>query len=152
MSAGAAVRTLLSSSPIVWFDVVRTGATAAVVEIGLRTVSLARIARVLGVQLRLDGASGGIRDLSQLCLTRREQQRLDVAWRVLRRRPFNGTCLRRALVGARILRKRDHAVRIGVRKADGRIAAHAWIEIDGVSLDPAAIDTFKALAPVRIAR
>ena len=69
-------------------------------------------------------------------LSMNERRRLRIAWRVLAIGPFDGSCLRRALVGAWMLRSRDHAVRIGVRKTPDGIRAHAWLEIDGVSLDP----------------
>ncbi len=65
------------------------------------------------------------------------------------------TCLPRSLALQRMLRSRGVAaeLRIGVRKepvAGGGIAAHAWIEVDGVPLgEPQAIEArFQTLVPV----
>lgn len=46
---------------------------------------------------------------------------------------YRMTCLRRALVLQRLLRQRgaDAQLRIGVRKVDGALQAHAWVEYDG---------------------
>lgn len=116
-----------------------TVALAPLVEIGLRTVGVQRTARRLGVDLRLDGAPEGAEAGDRVVpLDRAERRQLRVAWRLLALGPFDGTCLRRSLIGARLLRRRSHAVRIGVRKVGGELTAHAWLEIDGVSLDPAA--------------
>lgn len=43
------------------------------------------------------------------------------------------SCLTRSIALSRVLRRRgtDAAVRIGVRTADNRVEAHAWVEIDG---------------------
>ncbi len=64
------------------------------------------------------------------------------------------TCLPRALALQRMLAKRGipSALRIGVRKESGGgsgIAAHAWVEVDGVALgEPAAIEErFRPLLP-----
>jgi hypothetical protein len=53
------------------------------------------------------------------------------------------TCLPRSLALCRMLRRRGYAaqVRIGVRRENDRIAAHAWVEVDGAPLgEPAAIE------------
>jgi hypothetical protein len=129
-----------------WTDL-RTGLItlllAPIVEVGLRLAGLRRTADALGVRLLLD------RPIERTASTRRdvplsayERRRLRVAWRVLAVGPFDDSCLRRALVGARMLRSRDHAVRIGVRKTPDGVRAHAWLEIDGVSLDPDASADF----------
>jgi hypothetical protein len=33
----------------------------------------------------------------------------------------------------------DGAIQIGVKPGDGRMLAHAWVELDGQTIDPAAI-------------
>jgi hypothetical protein len=50
--------------------------------------------------------------------------------------PVPASCLPRALVLARLLRDQGLAaeLRIGVARADGRFAAHAWVEHGGVPL------------------
>lgn len=145
MSLRSAVRTLFRRPPSAWLRATHAVALAALVEAGLRTVQLPRLARALGVQLVLDGSPSAVGDVSCVSLTEREREGLDVTWRVLRHRPFNGTCLRRALLGARVLRHRDHAVRIGVQKLAGEVKAHAWLELDGVVLDPDGVEGFRIL-------
>lgn len=148
MSTLRTARTLVMSGPLVWWDAVRTVAVAAVVEIGLRTVKLPVLARLLGVSLRLDLQPTPHAPSGRVSFSPRERQRLRVARTVLRHRPFNGTCLRRSLIAAWVLRKRDHGVRIGVRKAGDTMAAHSWLEVDGISLEPEADENFSFLAPI----
>src|SRR5699024_5458543 len=107
MSTLRAARTLAMAGPLVWWDAGRTVAVVAVVEIGLRTVKLHALARLLGVRLRLDPQSSPRPLSGPVEFSPRERQRLQVARKVLRHRPFNGTCLRRSLVAGWILRKRD---------------------------------------------
>jgi hypothetical protein len=54
-----------------------------------------------------------------------------------RRSPYTATCLPRSLTLWWLLRRRgiDSYLRIGVRKAAGRIEAHAWVELQGLVLD-----------------
>ncbi|GAA4836917.1 hypothetical protein GCM10023221_12740 [Luteimicrobium xylanilyticum] len=148
MSAGTAVRRLATAARLPArqkVDAVQLVIVATTVELGLRLTTLPRLARLLRVRVALDAAPSTVVDVDGLALDERERERLDVAWRILRRRPFNGTCLRRAMLGGFVLRRRDHAVRIGVRKANGIVAAHAWLELDGVSLDPDGVRQFHVL-------
>jgi Transglutaminase-like superfamily len=142
----SANRLVRAVSNATWTDVgtgVITLLLAPVVELGLRLAGLTRTANVLGVRLLLDRPVDGTAPTSRdIPLSAYERRRLRVAWRVLAVGPFDGSCLRRALIGAWILRSRDHAVRIGVRKTPDGIRAHAWLEIDGVSLDPDASGDF----------
>jgi hypothetical protein len=48
-----------------------------------------------------------------------------------------GTCLQRSVVLWWLLRRRrlGAELRIGVRRAGGRLAAHAWVECGGLALD-----------------
>lgn len=140
------VRTLLRRPPRTWVRAGHAAVLAALVELGLRTLRLPRLARLLRVRLVLDGAAGRRTDPRLIRLSADERERLDVAWRVLRHRPFNGTCLRRALLGAYVLRYRDHAVRIGVLKVAGEVKAHAWLEVDGIVVDPDGVESFRTLA------
>lgn len=49
----------------------------------------------------------------------------------------DATCLRQSLLVYYLLRRKGLApgLKIGVRKDDGRLDAHAWVELDGVPLD-----------------
>ena len=51
--------------------------------------------------------------------------------------PVEATCLRQSLLVYGLLRRRGSApeLKIGVRREDTAIAAHAWVELAGVSLD-----------------
>lgn len=147
MSRLHAARTLLHRPPSAWLDAARTVVLAGVIELALRRMSVTRLSALLRVQLLLDGNPAASGTATELRLSPRERQRLDVTWRVLRHRPFNGTCLRRALLAGRAVRHRDHTVRIGVRKIAGVVNAHAWLELDGIVLDLDMVDDFKVLAP-----
>lgn len=65
---------------------------------------------------------------------------------------WNMTCLRRAIVLCRLLARRDipAVLRIGARRSGGGIAAHAWVEVQGVPLDnpPDIADRYPVLLPV----
>lgn len=110
-----------------------TAAWACVVEAALRTGRTPQIARRLGVPL--DQATPAGAPGAPLALTPAEKRSLRTVRRVLSHRPFNGTCLRQALLVGHALRARRPVLRIGVRKADGELLAHAWVEIDGYAID-----------------
>lgn len=60
---------------------------------------------------------------------------------VARRPPWSTTCLVRSLVLVAQLRRRNVAacrLRIGVRTAEGKLEAHAWVEYRGVPVNDAA--------------
>ena len=128
--------TLARLGPRCWVDIVYVGALSAFIEVRLRTGSLADLASGLGVPLDATGSASPPGGADAIALSPVEARRLNVAWRVLRRRPFNGTCLRRALVGGHILRRHDPRLHVGVRRVRGGVEAHAWVAMSGVSLDP----------------
>ena len=139
-TVGEVLRRARRVRPIdLWTGLV-TAALAPLVELGLRTIGVRRTAELLDVRLRLDGAPDEAERTRRVPLSRGERRKLRIAWWLVAVLPFDGSCLRRSLIGARLLRKRSHAVRIGVRKEAGEFKAHAWLEIDGASLDPAAAD------------
>ncbi len=118
---------------------VRVIAVTIIVEIGLHTTTLPRLARLLRVRLDVDGhpAQDGIAlDPPVMLGIRRYGRAMD---RVLRRWPFGDTCLRRALILGFLIRRLDPILCIGVRRDDaGEIAAHAWLVVASVTLDPTA--------------
>ena len=61
--------------------------------------------------------------------------------RARRLSPFGGNCLSQSLALLWLLRRAGHEgeIKIGVKPADGRMLAHAWVELDGEVIDPAAI-------------
>lgn len=74
----------------------------------------------------------------------------DLARAVGGRSPWRTTCLRQALAVWLLLRRRQlpAEVRIGVIAGQAPFQAHAWVELDGVALDPlaAAHSAFPPLA------
>lgn len=116
---------------------------ATVVEVGLRTTSLPRVCRWLGVRLDLTTPATAVG--SSPTLPRWAADSAAVVDRVLRRWPMGETCLRRCLVLGHRLRGLDPVLRIGVRRGPaGEFLAHSWLEIGGHSLDA----TFSDFAPL----
>lgn len=132
-----------------WPGVLMAAAVAVIVEIGLRTMTLPRLAKLLGVPLRLDDGDAVMPEPGVLRARPWVRRRLRATRRVMRHWPFGDTCLRRALVSGHRLRRLHPALRVGVAKIDGRIQAHAWLELNGVSLDPAGAAAYRTLETVR---
>ena len=55
--------------------------------------------------------------------------------------PVSGNCLSQSLALLWLLRRSGLAgeIKIGVKSADGQMLAHAWVELNGQLIDPAAI-------------
>lgn len=126
-------------------------AVSTVVEIGLRTTTLPRLARFLGTPLAVADASRpapapSVRDSPRVVLPPRARRQVDATRRVLRHWPFGDTCLRQALVSGQRLRKLGPTLHIGVARRDGEVRAHAWLLIDGCVLDP--LDAARSYTPL----
>lgn len=106
---------------------------AVVVELGLRTTTLPRLARALGTPLAVEGYVGAA---DAYLLPRWAVHRMNAARRVLRHWPFGDTCLRQALVCGRLVRRLGPALQLGVAKVDGEVRAHAWLVVNGTVVDP----------------
>lgn len=114
---------------------------ALVVEVGLRTTSLPRLARLLGTPLAVGTDAAGPEAMTAPAAVRLEpwaRRRVRATRRVLRRWPLGDTCLRQALVSGQRLRRLGPSLHVGVAKIDGEIRAHAWLVIRGGVLDPMA--------------
>lgn len=133
MSGIGAVRSALRRPPRRWWTVLRTVLLAAAVEIGLRWGSLPWIARTLGVPV--SGPDQPATDEAFAALTPGERDDVATVRRVLAARPFNGTCLRQALLVGHALRARRPVLRLGVRKTGGTVRAHAWVQIGNHAID-----------------
>lgn len=107
---------------------------AALVELGLRTVALDRLAAGLGVPLATTEARQVAEPMRTLPPWARARVR--ATRRVLRHWPFGDTCLRQALVSGRLLRHLRPTLQVGVARIDGEVRAHAWLVIQGAILDP----------------
>lgn len=123
---------LVALGPRHWPLVLRVAATAAAVELAVRTLPLPVVSRLARVPLAVGPERPGD---AWAAIGEPDRRRAELALRVLRGRPFRATCLRRALVLGILLRRHRPALRVGVAKAGGAVAAHAWLEVDGVSLD-----------------
>ncbi len=122
---------LVRLGPGGWHRVVHTALTARRIERSLRSDPLPRTAELFGARLDLAAPA----NQGDLTFSAEEEKALAVALRTLARPQFNGTCLRRALVMADILRDRRPILRVGVAKQKGEVFAHAWIEVEGVAID-----------------
>jgi hypothetical protein len=117
------------------------------VEAGLRFGTVPRLAKRLGISMdeRVGTPAWGGVPLSPA-----ERRGVDAARRIVRRWPVEARCLRRSLLVGHVLRGRRPALRLGVAKHDGRVHAHAWIEVDG--LIPEDTEHGVTFVPLRRAR
>ena len=110
---------------------------AVCVELALKVMPFSRLLERLR---RAQSDSAAVADDGSLAA--REYQRLrrfvTVAYEML---PFPATCLRQSLVLYGLLERRGVPSRfcVGVTKDGSALAAHAWIDCDGVANDPAAL-------------
>ena len=108
---------------------------AALVELGVHTMRLPRLAQLAGAPLDL---GHGVPAPMDDPLPHWALRRLDIVNAVMRHWPLNNMCLRRSLVAGHRLRKLHPTLRVGVSR-DGRVLqAHAWLEIDGRYFDAGA--------------
>lgn len=125
-------------------------ALAVVVEVGLRTTTLPRLARALGTPLAVDGSDAYAAPADAVLLPDWAVLRMHSVRRVLRHWPFGDTCLRQALVCGWLLRRLRPALQLGVAKVDGEVRAHAWLVVGGTVVDPRrAVSSYQPLTAVR---
>lgn len=106
------------------------------IEASLRSATLPTTCRRL--RIRLDLEQGGPPDGTAV-LPRWTQVPIHAALAVARRWPAGDTCLRRCLLVGHRIRELGPVLRIGVRRDEhGAFRAHAWLEIDGRTLDAGA--------------
>ena len=69
-------------------------------------------------------------------------RRARLALIIMRWWPFGDTCLRKSLVVGNRLASLSPELFIGVRTlgGDGSIAAHAWLKVSGIDIDPTSAD------------
>lgn len=127
-------------------EVLRAVATMVVIETCLRTTDLPTTCRRL--RLAVDLTSAAPPATARTLLPRHTRRAVRASHAVVSRWPAGDTCLRRCLLVGHRLHGLDPVLRIGVaRTADGRFAAHSWLEVGGRTLDPAAA-AFATLGPV----
>jgi hypothetical protein len=123
---------------------------AVVVEVGLRTTTLPRLARALGTPLAVDGYDAFADGADAVLLPRWAVRRVHAARRVLRHWPFGDTCLRQALVCGWLVRRLRPALQLGVAKVEGEVRAHAWLVVNGTVVDPRrAVSSYQPLTAAR---
>jgi hypothetical protein len=122
---------------------------AVVVEVGLRTTTLPRLARALGTPLAVDGFEAIADPTVVRLLPPWAVRRMHAARRVLRHWPFGDTCLRQALVCGWLVRRLGPQLQLGVAKVDGEVRAHAWLVVGGTVVDPRrAVSSYQPLGRV----
>lgn len=115
---------------------VRAVATLLVIGVCLRTGGVDTACARL--RIRSDLVSAREPRAGTVVLPRRTRTPVRACCAVASVWPGGDTCLRRCLLLGAQLRRLDPVLRIGVRRSqDEAFAAHAWLEIDGVALDPA---------------
>jgi len=108
---------------------------ALVVEGAIRLAPVAKLARWLGVPFRPgdEQTPGAPVDPPDLDDKDRRRARLTLA--VMDHWPFvEGTCLRQSLVLGHFFRRHDPTLRLGVKREDCHLTAHAWIEVGSATL------------------
>lgn len=124
-------------------EILRALGPMVLIEVSLRTTDL----RTTCWRLRVDcDLASTAAPASQLAVLPRHARRAFFASRlVVSRWPAGDTCLRRCLLIGHRLRRLGPVLRIGVKRGpNGELAVHAWLEIDGCTLDPTAVE-FAAL-------
>jgi hypothetical protein len=131
-------RRLHGAGPVDLVRIACAFAVAAGVEIGLRSLRLPRLCRLLGVPLDTSATPEVV--AGTVVVPPWAQRRLAATRRALAHSPFGDSCLRVALVGGFMVRQLEPVLKIGVAKQGGDVRAHAWLEIGGLSLDPGSVD------------
>lgn len=144
-SFGAAARTFVRLPLAAKLDYTAVVALAGFAEVGLRVLPLRQLSRLLKVGYSAASPLPEPDRAADLQLPPWAFTRLRTVSTVMRRWPVDGTCLRHSLIAGQRLRRLSPELVIGVRRTEqGAVEAHAWLQIGGVSLDPAS-ETFHPL-------
>lgn len=100
----------------------------------LRRPSLTKLARWLGAPLEVGCHAPAAPAAAAADLPTWAWRKLVAVDVVMRAWPVDGTCLRATLVAGQRLRVLGPTLRLGVRRHEGRVQAHAWLEVNGCSL------------------
>ena len=140
----ARLRRLARARPKDLVEAAAVLSAAARVEWSLRRHTLPATAGILGVALFAGEvpSDGAPTSPDRLDLPAWAWRRTRIAFIIMRRWPFGDTCLRRALVIGNRLAPLAPELVIGVRSnsVERGFDAHAWLRIDGVDLDPLAVE------------
>lgn len=139
----AFLRMARSVSAVPWkrrMSLLRTALVMSLIEIGLRTMPLPRVAAMAGA--RFGGPPGKPRGRDP---RKADPDSIWAATVILRHWP-HATCLRESLLFAHLLREKRPILRIGVA-ATKPMRAHAWLEVEGEVRGFGHVD-FAALHPL----
>lgn len=125
MRAPSSTRKWLS---LTWAE--RSALVEALWEVSITAVQLKRGKYELGVSASEARAPSLIKENTPVNPNRLAQ----LVEAVGRRVPWEVHCLNRSIALTKMLRRREMAplVRLGVRRSDGTLQFHAWVELDGV--------------------
>jgi hypothetical protein len=137
------LRTARTFTPGDWWLLAQAGWLLLVTDLGLRWRSFRQVQALLAVPH--PPAPPANADVA----IRRVMRLVDVAARY---HVYPMTCLRRALVSQRLVVERGIAaeLKVGVRKENGQLDAHAWLEYDGAPMGDAR-DVADRFAPLTAA-
>lgn len=145
MTLRSKLRTLARLSPDERREVVRLVPAVLLVSAGLGRIPLRTLRRLIG--LRVEPQPGLGSAAARTLSIRNASMAVDL-W--ARNWPGMSGCLPRALVLGHALRSHGAVVRIGVARDAGKVAAHAWVDVGGISLEgPPVEDAPRAFVPLR---
>ena len=123
--------------------VIEAAGTLPVIALGLRLLRMSVLFRSLD-RLAARLAAPSRSDEVPVTIRRTRRALTLAAWRGF----YRGNCLSRSATLWWLLRRQGvrSDLRIGVRKEDGQLQAHAWVECDGVALNERA-ETLRRYAP-----
>jgi len=108
------------------------------IELLLRRGDLPSVCRRLGIACDLESAAPPASEPA--VLPGRARTAIRACSAATRRWRYGDTCLRRCLLVGHRLRHLSPVLRIGVRRDESGFLAHSWLEVDGATLDPTAVD------------
>lgn len=111
-------------------EIVWVACLAVAAEVAVRFISLRKLTRSLGIQMRDASPDSGGSTTETIDASLLE--RADAVSKVYRVWPGDGSCLRRSVVLGFRLREHQPVLRLGVGRNAGKIEGHAWIEVDGM--------------------
>ncbi|WP_420453074.1 lasso peptide biosynthesis B2 protein [Ilumatobacter sp.] len=135
-SRPGALRRLAELRPLDVAQVVVVAAQLARAEALLRLRPVDRVAAAYGMLFDEEGPA----QTGPVALSDAERRWLHNATRMMLRWPLDRSCLRRSLTLGWILRRRRPELVIGTRLDDGVLAAHAWVRLGTIDLDPSATE------------
>lgn len=127
----AALKRAARLRPTDFFQAIAVAALLVRAEVSLRMLPIDRVTTSFGMRFDEKPTTSSGRP----AWSPAEHRWLGNADRVIRRWPFDRSCLRRSLVLGWILRKRRPQLVIGTLLVGGKVTAHAWVRVGTTDLD-----------------